>query len=29
MQKENQSHQNNNTEVEGIMLKGHPMPQIN
>jgi hypothetical protein len=27
-QKENQSRQNNNNEVEDIMLKGHPMPQI-
>jgi hypothetical protein len=28
-QKENQSHQNSSNEVEDIMLKGHPMPQIN
>jgi hypothetical protein len=27
--KENQDHQNNNNEVDDIMLKGHPMPQIN
>ncbi len=27
--KENQNHQNNNNEVENIMLKGHPMLQIN
>jgi hypothetical protein len=26
--KENQDHQNNSNEVEDIMLKGHPMPQI-
>ncbi len=27
--KENQDHQNNSNEVEDIMLKGPPMPQIN
>jgi hypothetical protein len=27
-QKENQDHQNNSNEVEDVMLKGHPMPQI-
>jgi hypothetical protein len=26
---ENQDCQNNNNEVQNIMLKGHPMPQIN
>jgi len=29
MQKENKNHQNNNNEMEGVMLKRHPMPQIN
>jgi hypothetical protein len=28
-QKENQDHQNSSNEEEDIMLKGHPMPQIN
>jgi hypothetical protein len=28
-QKENQNHQNNSNEVENIMLKKHPLPQIN
>ncbi len=28
-QKENQDHQNNRNEMEDIMLKGHPMLQIN
>jgi hypothetical protein len=28
-QKENQGHQNNSNEVEDVMLKGHPMSQIN
>jgi hypothetical protein len=27
--KENQDHQNSSNEVEDIMLKGHPMRQIN
>jgi hypothetical protein len=27
-QKENQDHQNNSNEVEDVMLKGHPLPQI-
>jgi hypothetical protein len=27
--KENHDHQNNSNEVEDVMLKGHPMPQIN
>jgi hypothetical protein len=27
--KENQDHQNSSNEVEDVMLKGHPMPQIN
>jgi len=27
--KKNQNHQNGNNEVKDIMLKGHPMPQIN
>ncbi len=27
-QKENLDHQNNNNEMEDVMLKGHPMPQI-
>jgi hypothetical protein len=27
--KENQDHQNNSNEVEDVMLKGHPMAQIN
>jgi hypothetical protein len=27
-QKENQGHQNSNNKVEGVMLKGYPMPQI-
>ncbi len=27
-QKENQEHQNNSNQVEDLMLKGHPMPQI-
>jgi hypothetical protein len=26
--KENQDHQNNNNEMEDVMLKGHPLPQI-
>jgi hypothetical protein len=26
--KENEDHQNNSNEVEDIMLKGHPLPQI-
>ncbi len=29
IQKENQDHRNDSNEVEDIMLKGHPMPQIN
>jgi hypothetical protein len=31
IQKENQDHQNNqndSNEVEDVMLKGHPMPQL-
>jgi hypothetical protein len=28
-QKENQNHQINNNEVENIMPKGYPLPQIN
>jgi hypothetical protein len=28
-QKENQNNQNNSNEVEDLMLKGHPLPQIN
>jgi hypothetical protein len=28
-QKENQDHQNSSNEVEDVMLKGHPLPQIN
>lgn len=27
--KENQDHQNSSNEVENVMLKGYPMPQIN
>ncbi len=27
-QKENQNHQNSTNEMEDVMLKGHPMPQI-
>jgi hypothetical protein len=27
-QKENQDHQNSSNEVEDVMLKGHPLPQI-
>jgi hypothetical protein len=27
-QKENQGHQNNSNKMEGVMLKGHYMPQI-
>jgi hypothetical protein len=26
--KENQDHQNSSNEVEDVMLKGHPLPQI-
>jgi hypothetical protein len=26
--KENVNHQNNNNELEDVMLKGHPMPQM-
>jgi hypothetical protein len=28
IRKQNQNHQNNRNEVEDIMLKGHPIPQI-
>ncbi len=28
-QKENQDHQNHSNEMEDIMLKKHPLPQIN
>jgi len=28
-QKENQDHQNSSNEMENVMLKGHPMPQLN
>jgi DNA replication protein DnaD len=28
-QKENQNNQNNTNEVNDLMLKGHPLPQIN
>jgi hypothetical protein len=28
-QKENQDHQNSSNEVEDVMLKGHPLTQIN
>jgi hypothetical protein len=27
--KENQDHQNSSNELEDVMLKGHPLPQIN
>ncbi len=27
--KENKNNQNNNNEMEDVMLKGHPLPQIN
>jgi hypothetical protein len=27
--KENQDNQNNSNEMEDVMLKGHPLPQIN
>jgi hypothetical protein len=27
--KENQKNQNNNNEMKDVMLKGHPLPQIN
>jgi hypothetical protein len=27
-QKENQNNQNSSNEVEDLMLKGHPLPQI-
>jgi len=29
IQKENQDHRNGSNEVEDVMLKGHPMPQLN
>jgi hypothetical protein len=27
--KENQNHQNSSIELKNVMLKGHPLPQIN
>jgi hypothetical protein len=29
MRRENLDNQNSNNEMEDIMLKGHPLPQIN